>query len=376
MFAEKIVRSILEESGVTINGNAPWDIQVHDKRFYLQVLTRGSLGLGESYMHGWWDCRQLDKFFDRVLQGGVPWIEVFNPVSLLFGLMSSLMNMMPRHKAFVVGEHHYDRGNKLFEAMLDESMTYSCAYFEDLPRRTDQLHTAQLQKLDLICRKLQLKPWQRVLDIGCGWGSFAAYAAKYYNAEVIGLTVSKEQAALARERCRGLPVEIRLQDYRDVVTEKFDHVVSVGMFEHVGAKNYRTFMQVAERCLKPDGLFLLHTIGSRDQLFHSLDPWIRKWIFPNSQIPMRKQIHKSRENLLFVQDWHEFGSYYDTTLMCWYERFVAAWPELQAEYGEKFFRMWSYYLLCCAGAFRAGHLKLWQVLFSHHTNTNTYSLVR
>jgi cyclopropane-fatty-acyl-phospholipid synthase len=373
--AERIVKKVLEQAEIEVNGNAPWDIKVNNQQFYTRVLEQGSLGLGESYMDGWWDCQHLDQFFDRVLQNDIPWFVILNLISVARFFKSKLVNLTPKSKSFDIGKKHYDLGNSLFQAMLDRTtMSYSCGYWKN----ASTLNEAQKAKLDLICCKLWLQPGQRVLDIGCGWGGFAHYAATHYNAEVVGLTVSKEQVVLARERCKDLPVEIRLQDYRDV-NEQFDHIVSVGMFEHVGPKNYLTYMRVVEKCLRPGGMFLLHTIGSRDKFFCSMDPWIGKYIFPLAELPMRQQILRSSQGLLQVRDWHEFGKYYDPTLMAWHKRFVEAWGKFQAEYGHKvggrFHRMWEYYLLACAGSFRARNIELWQVVLAH-PGQGEYRIVR
>lgn len=375
---ERIVRGILDKTEVVVNGNAPWDIKVNNPGFYSRVLRQGSLGLGESYMDGWWDSPHIDQFFSLLVKNSTPWIEKINPFSLWLFIKSKLVNLAPKEKAFLIGEKHYDLGNNLFQAMLDpETMCYSCGYW----RKAETLEQAQIAKLDLICRKLRLQPHQRVLDIGCGFGGFAKYAATHYGVEVVGLTVSKEQAALARERCAGLPVEIRLQDYRSI-NEQFDHIVSVGMFEHVGFKNYQTYMKVVKRCLKPGGLFLLHTIGSpkRGFLEPSLGPWMKKYIFPVGEIPPEQQILINTKGELEIRDWHRFGPYYDPTLMFWYKNFVVAWDEIRAEYEclfkGKFFRGWKYYLLSCAGGFRSGLMDLWQIVLAHPGEHLGYRSVR
>ena len=203
-----------------------------------------------------------------------------------------------------------------------------------------------------------------MLEIGCGWGSFAKYAAETYGAEVVGITVSKEQVELARKRCKGLPVEIRLQDYREI-NEPFDHIVSLGMIEHVGNKNYRTYMQTVHRCLKDDGIFLLHTIGSNISVY-TTDAWIAKYIFPNSHLPSIRQLALATEGLFVMEDWQNFGAYYDKTLMAWFQNFDAGWDKVKSNYSEQFYRMWKYYLLSCAGSFRARKNQLWQVVFSKH----------
>jgi cyclopropane-fatty-acyl-phospholipid synthase len=251
-----IVEEVLARGDIRINGTRPWDIQIHDDRFYQRVLAEDALGLGESYMQGWWDAEQLDAFFFRLL--GIDLRQVrMSTVRKGTLLKDRLLNRQSRSRAFLIGEHHYDRGNDLFQVMLDRRMTYTCGYWKD----AGTLDEAQEAKLDLVCHKIGLRPGQTVLDIDCGWGSFVKYAAEKYGVAAVGVTVSREQVALGRELCEGLPVEFRLQDYREV-TGSFDHVVSLGMFEHVGPQNYRTFFRTVERCLKPDGLLLLHTVGA------------------------------------------------------------------------------------------------------------------
>ena len=210
----------------------------------------------------------------------------------------------------------------------------------------------------------------RILDIGCGWGSFAEYAATKHGASVVGVTVSKEQIELARERCAGLPIEFRLQDYRDIEGQ-FDAVISLGMFEHVGHKNYSTFMRVLDRCLKPDALALLHTIGKNESI-PGVDPWIAKYIFPNGEIPSLKQITEALEPDLIIEDLHNFGPDYDRTLMAWNQNFCNGWDKLKDNYSDRFYRMWTYYLMVCAGAFRARDLQLWQFVISKGTNKHPY----
>jgi cyclopropane-fatty-acyl-phospholipid synthase len=242
--------------------------------------------------------------------------------------------------------------------MLDKRMIYSCAFWKN----ASTLDEAQEAKLDMVCRKLELKPGMRVLDIGCGWGGMAQFAAKNYGVEVLGVTISKEQASLARERCQGMPIEIRLQDYRSI-DDTFDRILSLGMFEHVGYKNYRTFMNKARNLLKEEGLFLLHTIGSNTSR-KTTDCWIQHYIFPNSMIPSAKQIAGSMEGLFVLEDWHNFGADYDKTLMHWFDNFRSSWNALKKNYDERFFRMWKYYLLSCAGTFRARSNQLWQIVLS------------
>ncbi len=345
---------------VTINGNRPQDIQIHDERIYLRLLLHGTLGLGEAYMDGWWDCEALDQFFALTVNKDLLRKLRYSPPMLFNSFKKIFFNLQKKSKAFEIAEHHYDLGNNLFSAMLDQRMIYSCAYWKN----ASSLDKAQEAKLDLVCRKLQLKPGMSLLDTGCGWGGFARYAAEKYGVKVVGITVSREQMDVATRVCKGLPVEFRLQDYRDV-REEFDRVVSVGMFEHVGPKNFRTYMQTAHRCLKKGGLFLLHTIGISEEF--PMDPWILKYIFPSGDLPVPSQITSTVEGLFDILDWHEFGSYYDPTLMAWFKNFHHNWPNLQSQYDERFYRMWKYYLLCCAGYFRSEVTNLWQVVLGKET---------
>ncbi|MDU1223048.1 MAG: cyclopropane fatty acyl phospholipid synthase, partial [Citrobacter freundii] len=306
----------------------------------------------------WWECDRLDVFFTKVLRAG---LEKQLPRHLKDTLRiagARLCNLQSKKRAWIVGKEHYDLGNDLFTRMLDPQMQYSCAYWKDAERLED----AQIAKLRLICEKLQLKPGMRVLDIGCGWGGLAQFMAQNYAVSVVGVTISAEQQKHAQQRCLGLDVDIRLQDYRDL-NDQFDRIVSVGMFEHVGPKNYDTYFTVVDRNLKPDGLFLLHTIGSR-RTDHNVDPWIDRYIFPNGCLPSVRQIANASESHFVMEDWHNFGADYDKTLMAWYERFLASWPEIADNYSERFKRMFSYYLNACAGAFRARDIQLWQVVFS------------
>ncbi len=352
------IEQLIEGSGIEINGTRPWDVRVKDERFYGRVLSEGTMGLGESYMDGWWECDAIDQFIDKVLEHRIK--DKLKPSFGLFKnvVASYLQNRQNKTRARKVGEEHYDLGNDLYEAMLDKRMVYTCGYWKD----ATNLDEAQEAKLDLVCRKIGLKKGDRILDIGCGWGSFAKFAAEKYGAKVVGVTISKEQVELAKERCKGLEVEIRLQDYRDV-NEQFDHIISLGMFEHVGYKNYREYFEVANRCLKDGGLFLLHTIGGLKSVT-TTDPWIEKYIFPNSMLPSVAQIGKAIEGLFVMEDWHNFSADYDTTLMEWYKNTEAHWPELSKKYDERFHRMWSFYLLICAAGFRARYNQLWQVVLS------------
>ncbi len=354
---ESRARSLLAETGITIDGHAPTDIQVHDPRLYARVFSHGSLGLGEAYMDGWWDVEDLPGFFTKLLRSHID--EHLKTLDTLIAhLKARFLNMQRGDNAWEVGRAHYDLGNDLFQAMLGKRLVYSCGYWA----QADNVDDAQAAKLDLVCRKLQLKKGQRVLDIGCGWGEALKYAAENYGVEAVGVTISQEQAEFARELCKGLPVEIRLQDYREL-DEQFDAVYSIGMFEHVGHKNYRSYFETCRRCLKPEGLSVLHCIGSNGEPSRP-DPWIEKYIFPNSMIPAASQVASALEGLFVVEDWHNFGTDYDRTLSAWRDNFDAAWPELSKNYDERFRRMWHFYLACSAAVFRSRRDQLWQLTLS------------
>lgn len=358
--ARDVLLNLLKPLGITINGGNPWDVQVHNEKFYDRVFKQGALGLGESYMDKWWDCARLDILFDKILRAKLD-SQVNIPLTIkLKVLLANVINYQSKLRAKQVGYRHYDIGNDLFTAMLDKNMIYSCAYWKD----AHNLDDAQIAKLELICQKLQLKTGQRLLDIGCGWGGLAKYAAENYGVNVVGITISKQQYQYAKENCKNLPVEIRLQDYRDI-TEKFDRIVSVGMFEHVGPLNYAVFMNTAHQALADNGLFLLHTIGNNETTLRA-NEWIVRYIFPNGALPSITQIGKSLEKRFVMEDWQNFGAYYDNTLMAWHENFMQHAEQLKSHYDEKFFRMWTYYLLSCAGAFRARSIELWQIVLSKY----------
>lgn len=358
---EQVAADLLARADIQVGGTRPWDIQVYHPDFFSRVLTRGSLGLGESYMEGWWDCGQIDGMIARVLSARLD-REVRHRGIVWLALKARLSNPQSIQRAWQVGREHYDLGNELFERMLGPSMAYSCGYWAD----SASLDEAQFAKHDLVCRKLGLKPGMRLLDIGCGWGGLMRHAATHYGVRCVGLTVSREQAEFVRNGCRHLPVQVTLSDYRAFNGhggERFDRIASIGMFEHVGLKNYRSFFSVAARSIEPDGLMLLHTIG-KNRRGQGVDPWIEKYIFPNGSLPCMAEVNDAAEAYFVTEDVHNFGADYDRTLMAWHGNFERTWPALRKRYSSTFYRMWRYYLLACAGTFRARDNQLWQFVLS------------
>lgn len=368
--AQRTVTELLALADIEVNGGHAYDIQVNDTDLYNRVLNSGSLGFGEAYMDGLWDCEALDELIFKLVRAELE--HRITPWKLLIPtIQAKLLNLQNRRRAFRIGEHHYDIGNELYRLMLDKRMAYSCGYWKD----ADNLDAAQEAKLDLICRKIGLVPGMRVLDIGCGWGSFAGFAAERYGAEVVGVTVSKAQLEFALERYRGLGIDLRFQDYREV-DGRFDRVVSVGMLEHVGPKNYRTYMHTVERCLEDDGLHLLHTIGTNSRSL-SVDPWTNKYIFPGGVLPTLQQLAIASDRIFILEDLHNMGGNYDPTLMAWMANIDAHRAELEPlGYDNRFYRMWRYYLMGAAGSDRARRNQLWQLVYSKKGLVGGYTPVR
>ena len=368
---KSITEDILAIAGIKINGNGPTDIRINNDDFYRKAVTEGELGIGESYMDGWWDVEKLDEFICRILQA-----ELNEKIQRKFSIVLRLLaiqffNLQSKQRAFIVGEKHYDLGNDLFQNMLDKRMNYSCAYWKN----ANYLDEAQENKLDLICRKIDIKAGMHILDIGCGWSAFGKYAAEKYNVKVSGITVSKEQVLLGRKLCEGLPVDIQLMDYRDL-NDKYDRIISVGMFEHVGYKNYKTFFEIANKCLNDDGLFLLHTIGT-NRSTDTLDLWSEKYIFPNGMLPSVTRLAKASENFFVMEDWHNFGHDYDKTLMAWFQNFNVNWDKIKDRYSDRFYRMWKYFLLSSAGSFRSRRRsQVWQIVLSKKGIPGGYKSLR
>lgn len=368
--ARQICAALLERADITVGGGEPWDIHVNDQRVWERVLRDRELGLAESYMDGWWDVASLDELAGRLLSSQIERAIRPTPALVLAAARAAVQNRQSGHRAPRNARAHYDIGNDMYERMLDKRMVYSCAYWHNA---TD-LDTAQEHKLDLICRKLHLEPGMRMLDVGCGWGALAAFAAQQYGARVVGVTPSAEQARVARERASGLDVEIRELDYRSV-SGQFDRITSVGMMEHVGPRNLAQFFKSCDRLLAPDGVMLHHTIGSIESK-NTTDRFFDKYIFPGGVVPSLAQISGAVEGRFVVDDLHSFGPDYDRTLMAWHANIESAWAELPARYDERFQRMWRYYLLTSAGAFRVRDMQLWQFVMRRVGRGATYQSVR
>ena len=359
--ARDVCMELVASAGITVGGPEPWDVKINDERIWTRLLRDGSLGGGEAYVDGWWDSPAVDQTIHRLQK--VKAIDTLreNWMFVLHILKARVLNLQTMRRAFGSGQHHYDIGNDLYEAMLDRRMLYTCALWSSGARTLEE---AQDAKLELVCKKIGLteRTGMRVLDLGCGWGGFAAYAAERYGANVVGLTVSKEQVRFAKEHYAALPIDIRLDDYRNA-TGSYDAVVSIGLMEHVGPKNYRGYFELVDRLLAPDGVAFVHTIGGNVARAH-IDPWIDKYIFPNSALPSLAQLVTAMEGVFVCEDIHNIGEDYDATLMAWFERFDAAWPTLRAKYDERFYRMWKFYLLASAGSFRSRAQQLFQIVMT------------
>jgi len=365
------IADLFQLADVAIGGSRPWDIRVHRDRFYRRLLAGGSLALGESYMDGDWDCEALDQFFDRVISNRLGAALGMNLSLALLIMVSRLQNRQTISRAKQAADIHYDLPVDVFEATFDRRVTGSCGYWASATTLDD----AQEAKLDLICRKIGLKEQDVVLDIGCGWGSFLGYAAEHHRARCFGVTVSPVQVDYTMKRYAGLAVNPLLQDYRSYMGPKADHLVSMGMFEHVGSKNYRTYFECARRYMKDDGLFLLQTIWENER-YPTIDAWQDKYIFPNGDLPSVGQITAAVEGLFVVEDVHNFGVFYDKTLMAWNDKFQSNRTEMMRRHGERFCKMWEYYLLQSAGAFRCRHISVGQFVLSPHGVRAGYQSVR
>ncbi|NNN07440.1 MAG: cyclopropane fatty acyl phospholipid synthase [Elusimicrobia bacterium] len=356
--AEDAVRGLLAEADIIIGGRRPWDVRVHNEELFARVLAGGSLAAGDAYVDGWWDVERLDQFFHRLFLTDLDARLTRSWRMKVDLLLARLFNRQSLGRARHVVDAHYNLGNDVFQAMLGKRMAYTCAYWNG----AGDLDEAEEAKLELVCRKLELRPGMTVLEYGCGWGAFAKYAAERHGAAVLGVNIAEEQVKLGRELCRGLPVELLVEDYRNI-RGRFDRVISMGIMEHVGPKNYRTYMESAARCLKDDGIAFIHTIARNDSAL-VCDPWFDRRIFPNGATPSLRQLSHAAEGLFVVEDAHNIGPQYDPTLLAWHDNLTRGWHALREKYGERFYRTMKYYLLSSAGAFRSRRAQVFQLVMT------------
>lgn len=370
------VEILLNQVGIELNGSNPWDIKINDHRFLDAILYNHSIGSGEAYMDGWWDCDRLDELFFRICHHKYE-RKFYSQIDIAYtSTKNALINQQTPKRSEDVAKTHYNLGNRLFECMLGSSMAYTCAYWKD----AKSLDEAQFAKYDLVCRKAQLKPGDTVLEIGCGFGGLAKYMVEHYGVSVVAMDIAEEPAKYAKELCKNLPVEIYHCDYRahhiyNPEGKKFDKIVSVGVLEHVGYKNYAKLLNLSRSMIKDDGIFLLHSIGGNISV-NFCEPWINKYIFPRGMLPSLKQMGKAFEHRFIVEDWQNFGAYYENTLLSWHRNFNDHWPELKDQYDERFRRMMNYYLLSCAGGFRARSMQLWQFVLTPTGLIDGYTSIR
>ena len=371
--ARSRIELLFDAAGIRIDGCAPTDMRVRDSRVYSWLSARGLRGLGEAYMNGWWEAADLDGLLQRVLHIlGDRDVQGIDEAALF--IHSRLARLAGPQRPPLMGTNDEPSGLELLRSILGERMVSSCGYWKD----AYNLAGAQEAKFDLVCRKLGLKPGMRVLDIGCGGGEALLFAAINYGISGVGITQSQEEAERARARCAGLPIEIRVQDYvRDYrqLEGHFDRSWTLGTFEHVGAKNYRSYFQALRKSLAPDALMLLQSIGSNRPV-NRLDPWMEKYILPGSMIPTAMQIDEAHAGLFVMEDWQNFGADYDRTLMAWRANFERGWPVLREKYDDRCYRMWRFYLSAAAATFRCRRNQLWQIVFSTNGLLHGYGTVR
>ncbi len=352
--AESIVRELYATAGVQIDGPNPWDVTVHEPKFYQKLLRYGELGMGESYIDGWWDCEALDLMIDKLIRAKLHLVLKGNLKMRLSAVKAVVFNLQNEKRSTKSARAHYDIGNDLYKLMLGKRMQYTCGYFKD----TDDLDEAQEAKLHLICKKLGLQPGMKVLELGCGFGGLAIFAAEKYGVEMTCYNVSKAQLELARDRAGDLPITFNMADYREA-SGQYDAVVSVGMMEHIGYKNHRTLMEVIEQSMTDEAVALVHTIGSNIGRLRA-EGFVDKYLFPNAVSPSVAQFGKAIDGLLVAEDVHNIGPHYSPTLLAWWKNFSEGYHALDHQsYDQRFYRLWRYYLLAASGASTARKGQLW-----------------
>jgi len=342
-------------------------IIVNNDDFFNKSMTKGELGMAESYMDGDWTTPDLEKTLTELLINQEKLEKhIFSIKYLVLGLNNYIATFLPNNTLDSVKdnvEHHYDIGNDLYSKMLGKHMQYTCAYYykDDLT-----LDEAQYAKMELIAKKLNLKEGLTILDIGCGFGSLANHLATKYKVNVVGVTLSKEQIIYHEKHFKHPNVTIKYMDYRNVnVNDKFDRVYSIGMFEHVGNHNYKTYYDKCYDLLKDDGIMLIHTIG---QTVGKSSDFISTYIFPEGELPALPDLTKEYTNKWHLEDFQNFGLSYAKTLRAWNNN-IGDWSDLD-NYDTRFRRMWEYYLLGCASNFQRKSIYLWQLVYTKRTNTD------
>ncbi len=369
---QKFVTDLLLSADIRIDGSRHGDIQVHNEKFYRRVAAGGSLALGEAYMDGWWDCDDLGEFTRKIVKGRLK-VPLDLHAAKIY-LMSVIGNLQTPQGSKRVADVHYELPSKMYALFLGPSNQYTSFYYA----HTDNDVQAEEARLELICRKLKLNKNDRVLDIGCGWGGFAKYAAQKYGCHVTGVSIAREQIKFARQYAKGLSVQFKIQDYRQL-KGSYDKIFSGGMLEHVGYKNYPTYMKKIAELLTDDGIAVIDCIGGNVP-GKGPNPWVGKYIFPNSMVPSPSQISSAFEKHLVLEDWHNFRHDYSRTARYWKNEFIKNWGKIQALdqtlFNERFYRMWLYYLSLFEGAFEASHIQQWQLVFVKPSNNASYTSER
>ena len=355
-------KAYMSARGIQVNGPNDWDLQVHDDSWIREIELKGTLAIGDAYVSGLWDCKALDELVCRLFSNMKREMLFPSLQMLTVNLWNRLSNPQAGTRAKKVIDAHYEKYIDVIKYFIGPSLCYSCAWWE----HSDNLADAQKAKMDLVCRKLQLAKSDRVLDIGCGYGALANHAAEYYGCHVTGITLSPRQAELATARFPSPLIEFRAMDWQSdefMQLGEFDKIMSVGMFEHVGRKNYTIFFKRCSHLLRSHGLFLLHTIGRSVKA--SIDLWVDRYIFPGGSLPKLGDLDEVEAQNLILEDLQNIGAHYDMTLCAWQANLDHGQATGELDLDEKDLRFWRYYLLSFAGAFRVRkRLQVWQLLLA------------
>jgi cyclopropane-fatty-acyl-phospholipid synthase len=375
--AEKGLKLLLAGADIEVGRSPSAEIIVHDDSFYRDVLTTGSLGLGDSYIDGKWDCEKIDELIYKILTLGIH--QKLAPVYNIAGeIKRRALNLQSRERAKQVIEEHYDLPSEFYASFLDPYFQYTCARFEG----TADLDKAQEIKMGNICKKLGLKAGDKVMDIGGGWGGLAHFMASNCGVEPTVVTLSKTQAEHIK-RTRGDEIKVQLCDYRDIPDElngRFDAVTAVGILEHIGHQNYADFMGAVDRVLKPSGKLLIHTLYTPQSRPVS-NAWLHKHIFPNGELAPREMIEENLSSDFEPADgpngeksteepaFEDITPNYFPTLHTWKDRLTESQKAGKINLSEREFRKWIYYFMSCAGAIKAGHMRVGQFLYGKKAKT-------